>query len=105
MLFAFPIRGSRETGSEPRISLLIVIENAAPPSHARDGGIGRIAEVDKETLSRLFQSVAKDGNCDCLARGAGGERQRAGGRGVIAARRGVVVGGGVVDRHGLATGR
>src|SRR5438128_668094 len=89
---------------QPRISLLIVIEDSATPSPARNGGIGRIAEVDKEALSRLFQRVAEDCDCERLARDAGGKRQRAGGRGVITIRRGAAIGGGVVDRHGLAAG-
>src|SRR5262245_28055156 len=67
-----------------------------------DGRVGRVAQVDEEGLARLAESVAFDRDGDGLAGLAGGERQRAGGRLVIAAGRGRPVRRGEVGGHGLA---
>ena len=101
-----PLSPSRTVASPiPSVGRLVVVEDRPHALAVPDGGVGRVAQVDRERLVRLDGSVADDRYRHGLKDGPGREGQRDGrDRRVVAAGRCRPVRRLRLDRHGQAAG-
>ena len=84
---------------------LVVVQDRPEALAVHDRHVGRSAQVQEEVLVCLPLPVGLDGDLSGLRGLAGCEGHRTGSSGVVRPGRGRTVGGGKIDRHGLAARR